>query len=84
MSAISFWGAGFDVGALLAVEDQLVINSNTMLYLLPLSAAISLVYSASRFELTSRVLRRAGRLFVTIVGFMLLVLGGLWGLSYSL
>ena len=79
----SVW-TGVDFGALLAVENEVVINSNTMWYLLPLSAAISLVYSASRFELTSRVLRRAGRLFVTIVGFMVLVLCGLWGLSYSL
>ena len=75
---------GVTWGTLLAVENEVVSNSNTMWYLLPLAAAISLVYSASRFELTSRVLRRAGRLFVTISGFMLLVLCGLWGLSYAL
>ena len=77
----AYW---FSLGTLLAAENQLIMNSNTIWYLLPLSAAISLVYSASRFELSSRVLRRAARLFVTIVGFMLLVLCGLWALSYSL
>lgn len=52
----------------------LAVDGATIGYLVPLAAAISLVYSASRFELTERVLRRAGRLFVTIVGFMLSVL----------
>ncbi len=80
---IATWISGSGL-AVLAVEQQLVANSNTLWYLLPLAAVISLVYSASRFELTSRVLRRAARLFVTISGFMLLVLCGLWALSYSL
>ena len=40
------------------------------LYLVPLSAVISLVYSASRYELPSKVLIRAARLFGQIVGFM--------------
>ena len=84
MSAIAISMGGFAFGALLAADDQLINSGNTMWYLLPLAAAISLVYSASRFEDTNRVLRRAARLFVTISGFMLLVLCALWGLSYSL
>lgn len=51
------------------------------LYALPLIAAISLVYSASRHESPERILLRAARLAVTIAGFMLLVLGGLLLLS---
>lgn len=48
-------------------------------YLLPLAAAVSLVYSTSRFELTERIVRRSVRLFSTIVGFMLVVFVILWG-----
>lgn len=47
----------------------------------PLAAAISLVYSASRYELTSRIVTRAARLFFTITGFMGAVLVVLWLLS---
>ncbi len=53
-------------------------------FLLPLAAVISLVYSASRYELPERILRRAGRLFVTILFFMGIVFGVLWGLSRNL
>jgi len=59
----------------------LAVEGTTVDYLVPLAAAISLVYSASRFELTERVFRRAGRLFMTIVGFMLTVLIVLWILA---
>lgn len=59
----------------------LAVEGTTVGYLVPLAAAISLVYSASRFELTERVFRRAGRLFMTIVGFMLTVLLVLWILA---
>ncbi len=62
----------------------LAVEGTTIGYLVPLAAAISLVYSASRFELTERVLRRAGRLFVTIVGFMLSVLLVLWGVAAAI
>jgi hypothetical protein len=43
---------------------------NVLWYLLPLAIAISLVYSASRFELRERILHRAIRLFLQIVFFM--------------
>lgn len=59
----------------------LLANTNTMWFVLPLSAAISLVYSASRYELTDRIIRRSSRLFVTITGFMFCVLIVLWVLS---
>ena len=38
---------------------------------IPLIVVISLVYSASRYESPPRILRRAGRISVTIAGFML-------------
>ncbi len=53
-------------------------------YLLPLAAVISLVYSASRYELPERILQRAGRLFVTILVFMLVVFLALYVLSFKL
>lgn len=53
-------------------------------YVVPLAAAISLVYSASRYELPERILRRSVRLFGTITGFMACVLVALWLLSCNL
>lgn len=53
-------------------------------YLLPLALAISLVYSASRYELPERILSRAVRLFITIIVCMGAVLALLWFLSYGL
>lgn len=53
-------------------------------YLFPLAAVISLVYSASRYELPDAILKRAGRLFVTILVFMLIVLAVLVVLSWNL
>lgn len=62
----------------------LAAAQNTMWYVLPLAGAISLVYSASRYELTERILRRAVRLFLTITGFMAGVFVILWLLSANL
>lgn len=59
-------------------------TANTMWYMLPLAAVISLVYSASRYEVPERILRRAGRLFVQIIVFMGIVLGLLMALSIGL
>ena len=53
-------------------------------YLFPLALVISLVYSASRYELPERVLRRAGRLFVNIIVFMSVVFVILFVLSRKL
>ena len=53
-------------------------------FALPLILAISLVYSASRYEAPPKILRRAGRLTLTITGFMLAVLVVLVVLSYGL
>ncbi|MSR59562.1 MAG: hypothetical protein EXS05_18285 [Planctomycetaceae bacterium] len=50
-------------------------------FAIPLIVVISLVYSASRYESPPRILRRAGRISVTIAGFMLAVLGVLIFLS---
>ena len=59
-------------------------NANVLLYLLPLAMVVSLVYSASRFEMPSRILRRAIWLFIQIIGFMALVFGVLWVLSFGI
>lgn len=53
-------------------------------FALPLIVAISLVYSASRYESPQKILRRAGRLSLTITGFMLAVLVVLLALSWGL
>jgi len=45
---------------------------------------ISLVYSASRYELPDRILRRATRLGLQIAGFMVVVLALLAWLSAGL
>lgn len=59
-------------------------TSNVTWYLLPLAMIVSLVYSASRFELPDRILRRATWLFLQIVGFMAVVFAVLWVLSYKI
>lgn len=53
-------------------------------YLFPLSAAISLVYSASRFEMSERITHRAVRLFLQITLFMGAVFAILFALSDGL
>ena len=66
--------------ALLAAEGEL----HRSWYVVPLIIAISLVWSASRFESTERVLRRAGRLCVQISAFMLVILAVLLWFSWGL
>ena len=61
-----------------------VLNINTTWFLLPLAASISLVYSASRFELRERIIQRSIRLFMTIMVFMVLVYAVLYLLSFRL
>ena len=53
-------------------------------HLLPMALAISLVYSASRFEMPEVILRRSVRLFTTIMVFMGGVFLLLWVLSNHL
>lgn len=57
---------------------------NVLWYLLPLAIAISLVYSASRFELRERIIHRATRLFLQIVLFMGAIFAVLFVLSDGL
>ena len=64
---------------LLAVADL-----NVSLYLFPLAAVISLVYSASRYELPDKIITRAAKLFAQIVGFMLAVFAVLWFFSLGM
>ena len=53
-------------------------------YLIPLAVVISLVYNASRYELPERVLRRATRMFLSILFFMGIVFVILKALSFRL
>lgn len=53
-------------------------------YLLPLAAAISLVYSATRYESTPRIISRALRLFLQVLFFMGVILAVLLALSIGL
>lgn len=62
-------------------EFLLLAQTNVTWYLLPLSLAISLVWSASRYELPEYILGRALRLFLQIVGFMAIAFGILWLLT---
>lgn len=57
---------------------------NITWYLLPLAAAISLVWNASRYESTELILRRSLRMFLQILIFMAIILAVLVGLSYRL
>ena len=62
----------------------LAAATNITWHLLPLALVISLAYSASRYELPERILRRSVRLFFTILIFMLIVFAVLWVLSFKL
>lgn len=59
-------------------------QANVTYYMLPLAMAISLVYSASRYELPEYILWRAFRLFLQILGFMGVAFLFLWFLTYGL
>lgn len=62
----------------------LLATTNVTWYLLPLAMVVSLVYSASRFERTEKILRRGIRLFLQIIGLMFAVLAVLWLFSLNL
>ena len=62
----------------------LAAGTNIIWFLFPLAAVISLVYTASRYELPERILRRALRLFITIIVFMSIVLAALMFFSFKL
>lgn len=53
-------------------------------FVVPLVLVVSLVWSASRYEAPDRVLQRALRVFLQIIGFMAVVLVVLAVLSYGL
>ena len=59
-------------------------QANVTWYMVPLAMAISLVYSASRYELPEYILWRAFRLFLQILGFMVAAFAFLWLLTYGL
>jgi hypothetical protein len=57
---------------------------NYMLYLFPLSAVVSLVYSATRYEYPPKIVSNALRLFVKIILFMVAAMAVLAALSWNL
>ena len=59
-------------------------GASRLWFLIPLIVMISLVYSASRYEAPERIIRRAGKLFLQIFGFMAVVLALLAWLSAGL
>ena len=62
----------------------LAAGNSVIWFLFPLAAVISLVYNASRYELPERILRRALRLFITIIVFMSIVLAVLMFFSFKI
>jgi len=70
--------------SMLFLSITLAQTANVSWYLLPLAMVVSLVYSASRFELPDRILQRAIWLFLQIIGFMAMVFAVLWFLSYKM
>jgi len=62
----------------------LAASSHASWYLLPLALAVSLVYSATRFEYPPQILRRSARLFVTILVSMAALFALLFLLSWNL
>ena len=71
--------------SLLGPETLLVATQpNTLWYVLPLAVGISLVYSASRYELPERILKRSLNLFVKIMGFLVVIFLVLMWLSAGL
>ena len=66
---------------LLAAADLALTRS---WFLLPLVVIISLVYSASRYESPERIVRRAAKVALQILGFMAVVLVVLVVLSWNL
>jgi uncharacterized phage infection (PIP) family protein YhgE len=67
------------------MTDLLLLGqANVTWHMLTLAMAISLVYSASRYELPEYILQRAFRLFLQIVGFMFAAFAIIWFLTYGL
>ena len=67
------------------MSDMLLLaQTNVTWYMLPLSVVISLVWSASRYELPEYILGRALRLFLQIIGFMGAAFLVLWILTDAL
>lgn len=57
---------------------------NRFWYLIPLAAAVSLAYTASRYELPEVILRRSASFFLKTLGFMAAIFAVLFVLSVGL
>ena len=57
---------------------------NISWYLFPLAAAVSFVWTASRYESTELIIKRSLKLFGQIIFFMAMILIVLYVLSYNL
>jgi len=68
------------------MQEALLLAAGTNLtwFLFPLAAVISLVYSASRYEMPERILKRALKHFITIILVMSTLIAVLMYLSFHL
>lgn len=57
---------------------------NVNWYAIPMVAVVSLVYSASQYELPEKILRVAFKRFCYILGVMVIAFGVMWVLSEGL
>jgi hypothetical protein len=64
--------------------SHLAQSINVNWYLIPMVLIISLVYSASQYELPDKIIRISIKRFVYILGFMALAFVVLWVLSDGL
>lgn len=64
--------------------SQFAQSINVNWYLIPMVLVISLVYSASQYELSEKILRISMKRFVYILAFMALAFAVLWFLSDGL
>lgn len=64
--------------------SHLAQSINVNWYLIPMVAIISLVYSASQYELPEKIVRVSAKRFVYILAFMALAFAILWFLSDGL
>ncbi|MEM9703619.1 MAG: hypothetical protein AAF907_14365 [Planctomycetota bacterium] len=69
---------------MLAIVPPLAADPGRLLWALPTAAAISLVYTASRYEDTRVILRRSAGMFGKTLLFLAIVFAALYLLSYNL
>ena len=71
-------------GSMLALLPPLAADPGRLLWAIPTAAAISLVYTASRYEDAAVIWRRSAGMFVKTLLFLAAVFAALYLLSYNL